>query len=55
MAGPWHLRMASEHVAAAPSFSLWALICMTAGVVIGVLAVVVPMRVGAQALRKMEF
>jgi ABC-2 type transport system permease protein len=55
MAGPWHLRMASEQVQASTTFPMWSGACMFLGVVIGVLAVAVPMRLGAQTLRDMEF
>jgi ABC-2 type transport system permease protein len=56
MAGPWHVQAAlvdSEQV-----FTLklvWVLLGAAAGLVLGVAAVVVPLKVGAVALRRMEF
>jgi ABC-2 type transport system permease protein len=55
MAGPWHLRLASQHVQASATFPIWASACMLLGVVVGVLAIAIPMRLGAQTLRSMEF
>ena len=44
MAGPWHFRMASDGAAHSPAFPVVAILCMFAALIIGVLAVVVPMR-----------
>ncbi len=56
MAAPWHARMAWQRVATfeAPA-AWWELAGMAAGLVCGAVAVVVPLRIGARALRRMEF
>lgn len=56
MAAPWHARMAWQRVATfeAPA-AWWELAGMAAGLVCGAVAVVVPLRLGARALRRMEF
>jgi ABC-2 type transport system permease protein len=55
MAGPWHLRMVYQQLERSSAFHVWAGLCMAAGLVLGSLAVLVPMRFGARALRRMEF
>jgi ABC-2 type transport system permease protein len=60
MAGPWHLFMAGADPAgpdAARPPLMWVVVPFAAGagLVVGALAVVVPLRWGIEALRKMEF
>jgi ABC-2 type transport system permease protein len=56
MAAPWHARMALQRVATfeAPA-AWWELAGLAGGLVCGAVAVVVPLRIGARALRRMEF
>jgi ABC-2 type transport system permease protein len=56
MAAPWHARMAWQDVRGfdAP-VAWWELAGLAGGLVSGVVAVVVPLYVGARALRRMEF
>jgi ABC-2 type transport system permease protein len=56
MAAPWHLRFAYAGTAPARFFTdRWMMSGLVAGVVLGVFTVVVPLRIGARALRRMEF
>jgi len=57
MAGPWHLQAtAGEHAELSTPMSGWWIVAgVLAGLVVGVVAVVLPLRSGAVALRRMEF
>lgn len=56
MAGPWHI-MAGIH--GSPNFGLLGtiltLVGLSVGVILGVIAVVLPLKLGARTLREMEF
>jgi ABC-2 type transport system permease protein len=56
MAGPWHLRMAwSNHADSTVAGIGWPLLGTAAGMILGTMAVTVPLRIGARSLRRMEF
>ncbi len=56
MAGPWHLQMAAATLdVPAAHLWLWVGLGVMAGLVVGTVAVVVPLMLGIQALRQMEF
>jgi ABC-2 type transport system permease protein len=56
MAGPWHLRMAwSQHPELSLASAGLPLLGTLAGVVLGTVAITVPLRIGARSLRRMEF
>ena len=58
MAAPWHLFMAPlKHPEEPPSAMTYPVVSfgVAAGLIVGATAVVVPLRMGIQALRKMEF
>jgi ABC-2 type transport system permease protein len=57
MAGPWHLFMALKGARAGqhPLMLPVVLLGVAAGLVVGAAAVIVPLRAGVQALRRMEF
>jgi ABC-2 type transport system permease protein len=60
MAGPYHAALALEladrnGVSAAMAFRAWIIPGVVLGVLVGVVAVLVPMRLGARSLRRMEF
>jgi ABC-2 type transport system permease protein len=56
MAGPWHLRQAwSDRPQSSPADIVWPILGTVAGLVLGLVAVGLPLRVGARSLRQMEF
>jgi ABC-2 type transport system permease protein len=58
LAGVWHaVAMMREHIADPPTLKEGTLIivCLVVGLIIGLAAIVVPLRLGAAALRRMEF
>jgi ABC-2 type transport system permease protein len=56
MAAPWHLEVAAaEGLNLTPLSGIWLILGVLTGLGLGVAAVLVPLSVGAQALRQMEF
>jgi ABC-2 type transport system permease protein len=61
MAAPWHLAMWQVQVASLHNevphtiSSWWLTLGMSAGVLMGIAAVILPLRIGARALKRMEF
>jgi ABC-2 type transport system permease protein len=57
MCVPWHLHIAFSDSDAAldPAFGAWMAAGVATGLVLGILAVIAPLRIGIRALRKMEF
>lgn len=55
LAGPWHLKLAMENLGKSTTMDMWAALSTVTGLALGLLAVAIPMRIGAQALRQMEF
>src|SRR5262249_20687484 len=55
IAGPMHLKMASEYFSRSAVFEIWALLSQITGILVGIAAITVPMRIGASALKRMEF
>jgi ABC-2 type transport system permease protein len=56
MAGPWHLRMAwdENHVWNLASLG-WPMLGTFAGLILGAVAITIPLRIGTRSLRRMEF
>jgi ABC-2 type transport system permease protein len=58
MAIPWHLRIMTDdlqHPLIAKLVAGWLIVGMAAGIALGAAAVFIPLRIGARALRRMEF
>jgi ABC-2 type transport system permease protein len=56
MAGPWHVRLAwSDQPVSRLASPVWPTLGTITGLLIGTIAVIVPLRIGARSLRQMEF
>jgi ABC-2 type transport system permease protein len=55
IAGPMHLKSATDYFARFSMFEIWAGLSQLTGVLVGILAIAIPMRIGARTLRSMEF